>query len=153
MPTPSLLPWLLTAIALPLLSACTTPKYACGVPNGIGCKPLSEVHRLAQSGALQVHAAPYNREASSTKKPTTPRSDVERLARFGEDADAESSEAIPTEPLPEAPKATTPPTNDPVMLPPRTLRVWLARWSDTDGTLHDASYLHLKLDNGRWAEE
>ena len=44
----------LTFFTLPiLLSGCATPKYACGVPDGIGCRPLSEVHQMALDGITQ----------------------------------------------------------------------------------------------------
>ena len=61
-----------------LLTACSSPKYACGVPNGIGCKPISEVQRMAQSGALKAYDAPDQRTTNST---STPRSDLEKLAK------------------------------------------------------------------------
>jgi conjugal transfer pilus assembly protein TraV len=145
---------LLTLLLLPLLiTGCTTPKYACGVPDGIGCKPLSEVHRMAQDGTLKMRAAPSNRDEDQSKETASAHSDVEKLA--GRD-NAKPDDA--TKPDIEAPPRTLPEVvtvtpGAPILTPPRTLRVWIARWPDEDGTLHDETYLYLRLDNGRWLME
>jgi conjugal transfer pilus assembly protein TraV len=33
---------------------------------------------------------------------------------------------------------------------PRVMRVWVLPWEDTDGDLHDQSYVYMTLDSGRW---
>ena len=33
---------------------------------------------------------------------------------------------------------------------PRVLRLWIAPWEDHDGDLHDASFVHVVIDTGRW---
>ncbi|WP_413891024.1 type IV conjugative transfer system lipoprotein TraV [Candidatus Skiveiella danica] len=33
---------------------------------------------------------------------------------------------------------------------PRVLRLWVAPWEDRDGDLHDASFVHVVIDTGRW---
>jgi len=131
----------LTFFILPIiLSGCATPKYACGVPDGIGCKPLSEVHRMAQEGSLKSQAAPDNRDL------------VE------EDQDEEDAYGTEEEPTPSIPSrrsaglATVTP-GTPLFIPPRTMRVWVAPWPDEDGTLHDETYLYLRLDDGHWVME
>lgn len=144
----------LTLLFLPLLmTGCTTPKYACGVPDGIGCKPLSEVHRMAKDGSLKMRTAPNNRDDAPPKEASNALSDVEKLA--GRD-NAKPDDA--TKPDIEAPPRTLPEVvtvtpGTPILTPPRTLRVWIARWPDEDDTLHDETYLYLRLDSGRWLME
>jgi len=143
----------LTLLASVLFSGCASPRYACGVPDGIGCKPLSEVHRMAKDGSLKMRAAPNNRDEPETKNSTRARSDVEKLAmRDNSNTQDESSttQLLPQQPITEV-VTVTPGT--PILIPPKTMRVWVARWPDEDGTLHDETYLYLKLDNGRWLVE
>ena len=49
----------------------------------------------------------------------------------------------------------TPPLTSgmPLRANPLVLRVWLAPWEDTDGDLHDQSYVYLAVDSGRWLIE
>lgn len=136
-----------------LLAGCASPKYACGVPNGIGCKPLSEVHSMAKDGSLKQRAAPSNREGDSTVKKRTTLSDVEKLAAGTKSKTTPHSEVEIATPPRTVPTVITVTPGAPILIPPRTLRVWVARWPDEDGTLHDETYLYLKLDNGRWAME
>jgi conjugal transfer pilus assembly protein TraV len=41
----------------------------------------------------------------------------------------------------------------PIRSAPRVLRVWFAPWEDSDGDLHDQSYVYLPVDSGRWLVE
>ena len=36
---------------------------------------------------------------------------------------------------------------------PRVIRLWIAPWEDSDGDLHDQTYVYLTLDTGRWLIE
>ena len=143
----------LICIAPVLFSGCASPKYACGVPDGIGCKPLSEVHRMAKDGSLKMRSAPNNRDDAEGKNSTRARSDVEKLAGRGNstiERGPSPSQALPPQPGTEVVTVTP---GAPILIPPKTMRVWVARWPDEDGTLHDETYLYLKLDNGRWLVE
>ncbi len=108
-----------------LLSGCSVfsdfkaPKYTCGLPNGTGCKPVSEVYKLSVAGRLQ---------AAST-------------------AGAGSTTAVGH--AGGKPVATVMP-GEPILTRPRHIRLWLGRWEDKDGDLHDETYLFLRLDNGQW---
>ena len=149
--TKMLLP--LICLAPVLFSGCASPKYACGVPDGIGCKPLSEVHRMAKDGSLKMRSAPNNRDDAETKNSTRARSDVEKLAGRGNSTiehEHSPSQALPQQPSTEVVTVTP---SAPILIPPKTMRVWVARWPDEDGTLHDETYLYLKLDNGKWLVE
>jgi len=141
---------LLTLLLPPLLlTGCATPKYACGVPDGIGCKPLSEVHRMARDGTLKMRAAPNNNEESQQKKSSTAQADVVKLAG-GKQKTASDPEPELVSPPRIAPEIITITPGTPILTPPRTMRVWVARWPDEDETLHDETYLYLRLDNGQW---
>ena len=122
------------------LSGCATPKYACGVPDGIGCKSLSEVHRMAQSGSLKTQAAPDNR-------------DTAKHDQDEEDFTGIDEQQTPTAHSGRSAGLATVTPGTPLLVPPRTMRVWIAPWPDEDGTLHDETYLYLRLDNGRWVME
>jgi len=143
----------LTLLASVLFSGCASPRYACGVPDGIGCKPLSEVHRMAKDGSLKMRAAPNNRDEPETKNSSRARSDVEKLA--GRDHSNTQDESSTAQLLPQQPatEVVTVTPGTPILIPPKTMRVWVARWPDEDGTLHDETYLYLKLDSGRWLVE
>lgn len=145
--------FLLSILSLPLLLVgCATPKYACGVPNGIGCKPLSEVHRMAKDGSLKMRVAPNNREDARPKKTATGQADVMKLAD-GSAKNTADSKQEPAAPERIVPDVVTVTPGAPILIPPRTMRIWVARWPDEDGTLHDETYLYLRLDNGRWLME
>ena len=131
----------LTSLLLPLLlSGCATPKYACGVPDGIGCKPLSEVHRMAQDGSLNSQAVadnPYAAEHDQDEK----------------DANGADAQQTPSAASRGSMGLATVTPGTPLLIQPRIMRIWVAPWADEDGTLHDETYLYLRLDNGRWVME
>ena len=49
--------------------------------------------------------------------------------------------------------AATAPTPTALRSPPRVMRLWIAPWEDADGDLHDASFVHVVIDTGRWLIE
>jgi len=145
----------LQLIPVATLIGCATPKYACGVPDRIGCKPLSEVHRMAKDGTLKMKSAPNYRdgEERQSKKVSAVQADVLKLAGGANRntvSEAEPEQVAPTRIIPNVVTVTP---GAPILIPPRTMRVWVARWPDEDGTLHDETYLYLRLDNGRWLME
>jgi conjugal transfer pilus assembly protein TraV len=148
--------FLLSLVLSPLLLAgCATPKYACGVPDGIGCKPLSEVHRMAKNGSLKMKSAPNYRgdEESQSKKAPAAQADILKLASGTNSDTVHDAEPEQTGQPRVTPNIVTVTPGTPVLIPPLTMRVWVARWPDEDGTLHDETYLYLRLDNGRWLME
>ncbi len=148
-------PMILLLIPVATLLGCATPKYACGVPDGIGCKPLSEVHRMAKDGTLKMRSAPNYRDDEDTqsKKAPTAQADVMRLAGGANRNTVSGPEPEQAAPPRMTPNIVTVTPGAPVLIPPRTMRVWVSRWPDEDGTLHDETYLYLRLDNGRWLME
>lgn len=118
---------LLTSLALMLLSGCAgNPKYACGLPEGVGCKPVGEVYQASVNGTL----------AGSR--------------RFSNDQDEDIGIANPIAEASDTPVVATAQPGDPLLTRPNHIRVWINRWEDTTGDLHDETYLYLRLDNGTW---
>ena len=46
-----------------------------------------------------------------------------------------------------------PSSGDPIRSQPKVLRIWIAPWEDSDGDLHDQSYIYVMADPGRWLIE
>ncbi|MEX0914727.1 MAG: type IV conjugative transfer system lipoprotein TraV [Wenzhouxiangellaceae bacterium] len=121
-------------LAVALLAGCVgNPRYACGLPDGVGCKPVGAVYEASVAGTL-----------GSTRTRG-------RLTRHEEDGNQalETSERSRTEAA-EAPVVATLQPGDPLLTRPRHIRVWINRWEDATGDLHDETYLYLRLDNGAW---
>jgi len=95
---------------------------------------------MAQDGSLKSQAVPDNRD------PVEHDQDEEDF----NDVDAQQTPSAPSRRS--AGLATVSP-GAPLLTPPRTMRVWVAPWPDEDGTLHDETYLYLRLDNGHWVME
>jgi conjugal transfer pilus assembly protein TraV len=129
---------LLAGAALLGLSGCAstlsgvggTATYACQAPVGAQCTSVSGVYANAGQGARQLLGSQQPRPGGS--------------GALG---------AAPT------PSAITAPTPSPAVAPPplrtapRILRLWIAPWEDSDGDLHEASTVHVLIDNGRWLME
>ena len=110
------------ALVLLLLAGCAgSPKYACGVPEGVGCRPVGEIYEASVAGALSDRRAGTANQSSGS----------------------EGSVA-------ELPVIATVQPGDPLLSRPRHIRVWIDRWEDQAGDLHDETYLYLRLDNGAW---
>lgn len=109
-----------------LTGCATAPHYACGLPAGVTCKPVSAVYQSSVTGSF-THA---------------PMKDADTGDSHG---DAKVGTAV----SPPAVVATVKP-GDPLITPPKLIRVWVNRWQDHDGDLHDETYLYLRLDNGHW---
>lgn len=110
------------ALGMTLCACASSPKYACGVPDGIGCKPVRAVYQASVAGVPAIKA---NTHPTANAPP----------------ASKDSSHAASDD-------AAAP--GDPLLSRPRHLRVWIARWEDADGDLMDASMLYLRLDRGAW---
>lgn len=121
---------LFSSLALALLAGCAgNPKYACGVPDGVGCKPVGEIYQASVTGTLQ-------------------RGRVD--GDGGGEENGNDSSDRPRANATDAPIIATVQPGDPLLTRPRHIRVWIARWEDKTGDLHDETYLYLRLDNGTW---
>jgi conjugal transfer pilus assembly protein TraV len=158
----------LAVMAATVLSGCASQmsavggdtRYACNAPTGSQCTSVSGVYAnaknspstvtppgrpdpLAESVSFSVEGlrAPTDRAAS----PTGPAS------RAG-DSSEPNQEAVPA--VSEAAAASVAIAEaQPLRLPPRVLRLWVAPWEDADGDLHEASNVHVLIDIGRWRIE
>jgi len=129
-----------------MISGCASPEYSCGVPGGIGCKPLHKVQQMAEEGRLKGQPAPDHRNHDDDAVHDGDEGDEDET--FTTDAPFKSW----TTDRPSLGLATVK-AGSPLLISPRTLRVWINHWTDDNGTLHDETYLYLRLDNGHWIME
>ncbi len=121
---------LFSSLVLVLLAGCAgNPKYTCGVPDGVGCKPVGEIYQASVMGSLQRD-----------------RLDGDGGGEYDKNDPSDRPRANATG----APIIATVQPGDPLLTRPRHIRVWIARWEDETGDLHDETYLYLRLDNGTW---
>ncbi len=129
--------WSSMVVLIALLQACASePKYACGAPEGVGCKPVSEVYELSYS------------EGSGGEDNLLQETD-EQIPKETSDANVKKT-AEKTADKPEHVAAPTVQPGEPVLTPPRILRVWIAPWEDENRDLHSETYLYLRLEDGHW---
>jgi conjugal transfer pilus assembly protein TraV len=120
-----------------VLSACSSlngvtgssDKFGCKAPDGVSCNSVSGTYANAQANNL-----PSQRSASSSTGHVKTAEQREMTADYS--------------------------TSMPVVLPgmpirsdQRTMRVWIAPWVDSEGDLHDQTYLYLVVDPGKWQIE
>lgn len=117
------------------LSGCTTPKYACGAPGGVGCKSVQEVYQLSNSGQLKITKALPEGEDSEEK--------------WQEDAKAQKVSL----PLPDpVSKPQTVYGNNKIGLrsSERKLRIWISPWEDAEQDFHDEQFVYTIVEEGEW---
>lgn len=101
-------------------------EFACKAPDGILCESMSGIYANAQAKNL-----PGQRVNARGEAPV-------------ELSQAKAGSNVMTKPIY---------SGTPIRSAPRLLRVWFAPWEDTDGDLHDQSYVYLPVDFGRWLIE
>lgn len=104
-------------------------KFSCAAPDGVLCESMSGIYANAQQNNLPGQQV--NRKGG----------DKEKLSRAKVVPDQEN---VLTKPIY---------SGTPIRSAPLILRVWFAPWEDTDGDLHDQSYVYLPVDSGRWLIE
>ena len=123
-----------------------TQGYACKAPIGAQCTSVSGVYANAAPMAHRaVYEALRQQQAQLATPPVATPSAVTQAS---------------TPPGASMPPAFRPSTGmasiaTPAALrsPPRVVRLWIAPWEDADGDLHDASFVHVVVDTGRWLIE
>ena len=141
--------WVTTA----LLSGCASSlsgvggaeSYACKAPIGAQCTSVSGVY--ANTGALG-HRAVY--EALRLQQGLLAPASVPDPTRKTQSSATPASAAAASGDSAGATKSTTPAA---LRSPARVMRLWIAPWEDADGDLHDASFIHVVVDTGRWLIE
>jgi len=128
---------LLVGALLAALSGCASnlsgldgaPGYACKAPVGSQCTSVSGVYANSLDAEITAFAppAPAN-DATPTPDSSTDAATLDVALQPGSSPAALRS-------------------------PPRVLRLWIAPWEDADGDLHEASFVHVLVDAGRWLIE
>lgn len=116
-------------------------SYSCPLPTSGNCKPMSQVYEesvAAERGGdvapVTAHGAPpaVVDASPAAVAPALPRPTVAALSG--------AAFTIPGLPAP-------------LLTRPRVMRVYIAPWADTQGTLLEGRKAYLKLDDGRWRLE
>ena len=102
-------------------------NFACKAPDGVLCESMSGIY--ANAMAHNLPGQRVNHGGSQTE-----------LSR----AKVEAGSGVLTRPVT---------SGTPIRTPPLVLRVWFAPWEDSDGDLHDQSYVFVTVNNGRWLIE
>lgn len=103
-------------------------KFSCKAPDGVTCASLSGVYANAVANNLP-----------------SLRKDQAR----GE-AETETRQRAEDRPLI---TGKAPDSGMPIRSAPRVLRIWIAPFEDSEGDLHDQSYIYVVADPGRWLIE
>lgn len=119
-----MLPAILTGCASTLSGLDGETKYACKAPEGVSCASLSGVYANAVANNLPA----LRKEGKGEAQAAPP---------------AKSGEII----------GRAPSSGDPIRTRPKVLRLWIAPWEDSEGDLHDQSYIYVVADPGRWVIE
>lgn len=99
-------------------------KFACKAPDGVTCSSLSGVYANAVANNLPA----LRKEGKG-----------EQASQFT------TKESLIT--------GQVASSGAPLRIQPQVLRIWIAPWEDTEGDLHDQSYLYMVANSGRWAIE
>ena len=116
-------------------------SFTCKAPEGVSCTSVSGVYANSVANKL-----PSSTSTSDDKHDTPSQSDNPHTKETADKA---------AKPLPSygaiAPlRQGAPMSGDPVLSPPRILRIWLSPWEDQDGDLRDQSYLYVIWNRGEW---
>jgi conjugal transfer pilus assembly protein TraV len=140
----------LSGCASSLSGVGSTDSYACKAPIGAQCTSVSGVYAnanpLADVVPRAVHDAPLPPQGLLAATSTS------AAARQTKPAPPTGASMAPPRPPPwPAPRRR--PTLRHCAHPPRVMRLWIAPWEDADGDLHDASFVNVVIDTGRWLIE
>lgn len=126
---------LLGAMSMAVLAGCSSlsgydakDSFTCKAPDGVMCSSMTGIDANAQQDNL-----PGQRLHSPGG-----------VARRDPSGSETIREAAMTRPIH---------SGTPIRSTPRILRVWFAPWEDSDGDLHDQSYVYLPVDTGKWQVE
>jgi conjugal transfer pilus assembly protein TraV len=113
-----------------LLSGCaalpdSTLGHKCGIPDGVGCLSTQEVYDRSIAGDLPG----LNRIDNGSIAPRQDRG-IELPVISDEPPSVLRTSAL--------------------YAPPEELRIWVNRWRDQDGDLHDDSFIYVLVGEGQW---
>lgn len=98
----------------------TTLGHRCGIPEGIGCLSTQEVYERTVTGTLPG------------------------LDREPRDGSRETGVPRMPDAAPHVLRTSA------LYAPPEELRIWVNRWRDADGDLHDDAFLYVLIGEGQW---
>ena len=118
------------SVTVYLFSGCaalpdTTIGHSCGIPDGVGCLSTQEVYDRTVAGTLpglnQIEGA--------------------KISPLGH---REENSLIVMQDSPRALRTSA------LYAPPEELRIWVNRWRDQDGDLHDDAFIYVLIGEGQW---
>lgn len=117
------------------------PRYACKEKIselGEGCKKISEVYEEKMIGT-----EPQRKEEGKEEKKKSKKKEEKREGKAEQKVPTEATEVVRNLAYEE---------EKPVRLPPRVIRIWIAPWEDSDGDLHQSSFIYSEISpkRGRW---
>lgn len=159
-----------------------TERFACQAPVGAQCTSISGIYANAHRAshlmpARELLAVPSLLQGRTGSAPDTlaasptdasPISSSTTPSVMSPITSPVTPPVTPHVPLPSAPPesmsthssttrspASTTAPHAPATLraSPRVVRLWIAPWEDADGDLHEASFVHVVIDTGRWLIE
>jgi conjugal transfer pilus assembly protein TraV len=143
-------------VCIVILSGCAVKaQYACGVPsNGVGCQTMSETHKQLSDGTLNsLYTEPFDPEASesevSTDTPVQLRQG--RGKQAGNGTNVSNGSLQPVTPIArQMDNIVSLQSQQAILSKPREMRIWFDRFTDTEGDLHDESFIFIRIDDGHW---
>jgi conjugal transfer pilus assembly protein TraV len=102
-------------------------KFSCKAPDGVTCSSLSGVYANAVANNLPG----LRKDGKSDPAARPPSKESPDRTIIGQVASS----------------------GDPLRTQARVLRIWIAPWEDTEGDLHDQSYIYVVANAGRWTIE
>ena len=121
---------LAVSVTVFLFSGCaalpdTTIGHSCGIPDGVGCLSTQEVYDRTVAGTLPG----LNQNDGTMLSPPD---------------DREANSLIVVQGTPRALRTGA------LYAPPEELRIWVNRWRDQDGDLHDDAFIYVLIGEGQW---
>ena len=122
----------LAGFAVLAISGCaalpdTTLGHKCGIPDGVGCLSTQEVYNRTVAGDLPG----MEKLGGGSRGLPQPGNQGVEVPLFSDDG----AKVIRTSAL---------------YSPPEELRIWVNRWRDSDGDLHDDSFIYVLVGEGQW---
>ena len=134
-----------------------TPSYACKAPIGAQCTSVSGVYANASANAGTNSDLVASRAMHEALRPqgllAMPSIPVPPQRTMPASTGAISTISTSSASSSAAAGTAPPPATTGRRSPPRVVRLWISPWEDADGDLHEASFVHVVIDTGRWLIE
>ena len=132
-----------------------TKSYACKAPIGAQCTSVSGVYANA-NGSANTSANSDLLELRATHEALRPQGllampSIPAVTQITLPASTGAATTVQASSVLDG--TTASPTTAALRSPPRVLRLWISPWEDADGDLHDASFINVVIDTGRWLIE